>query len=163
MSSSEDGDPTADSGCVSARLGSPGVCPLDNPGQKLDTPAWAASLIQRLAKLAATTATRRITAGPTTIRLQRSRLGAQLAAVATPAANDGDDGDVSRKEGGDLPVLGPQRRVFGQRLYQGFGQNHQTGASDADPSEADPGAQESELKRRLRLAMAQQEPHDKNR
>ena len=89
--------------------------------------------------------------------------GAQLAAVATPAANDGDDGDVSRKEGGDLPVLGPQRRVFGQRLYQGFGQNHQTGASDADPSEADPGAQESELKRRLRLAMAQQEPHDKNR
>src|SRR5436190_8450165 len=126
MSSSEDGDPTADSGCVSARLGSPGVCPLDNPGQKLDTPAWAASLIQRLAKLAATTATRRITAGPTTIRLQRSRLGAQLAAVATPAANDGDDGDVSRKEGGDLPVLGPQRRVFGQRLYQGFGRNHQT-------------------------------------
>lgn len=139
------------------------MCPLDNPGQKLDTPAWAASVIQRLAKLAATTATRRITAGPTTIRLQRSRLGAQLAAVATPAANDGDDGDVSRKEGGDLPVLGPQRRVFGQRLYQGFGQNHQTGASDADPSEADPGAQESELKRRLRLAMAQQEPHDKNR
>jgi hypothetical protein len=44
-----------------------------------------------------------------------------------------------------------QRRVFGQRLYQGFGQNHQTGPSDADPSEADPGAQESELKRRLRL------------
>src|SRR5204862_5275902 len=36
-------------------------------------------------------------------------------------------------------------------------------ASDADPSEADPDAQESELKRRLRLAMAQQEPHDKNR
>src|SRR5207237_10759158 len=84
-------------------------------------------------------------------------------AVATAGANDGDDGDVSRKEGEDLLVLGPQRRVFGQRLYQGFGQNHQTGASDADPSEADPGAQESELKRRLRLAMAQQEPHDKNR
>jgi hypothetical protein len=32
--------------------------------------------------------------------------GAQLAAVATPAANDGDDGDVSRNEGGDLPVVG---------------------------------------------------------